>query len=359
MKLKLILYFLMISASASMLAQVNEYFEIVAHLDQGPGNIAVSKTGRIFLTMHQAYNPEIKIVEVGPEGTLKPFPNVQWNQAPNADGLGIASPLGIQVDKNDVLWTIDNGSITPKIIAWDINTLKVHKVITIPFPIVGEKSFVNDLAIDLKNNAIYLADMLGDEGPALIIIDIDSGSSRRVLDGHKSTLPSRNARIKIDDDTTINKHNHNILNGLNPITIEPKNQWVYFGAMNNTILYRIATKHLLNKTLKGDELAKYVEIYGKKAVSDGITIDDTGNVYITDLNGKGIGVTYPDGEYELLFSHNKLLWPDSLSTGPGGYIYGVVNQLHRSTLLNSGTNDSKPPYLLIRFKALSSVSIGR
>ncbi len=359
MKSRFIIYIFLLFINVNIKAQENDIFETVASLESGPGNIAVSKSGRIFLTMHQAFNPKIKIVELDSTGTLKPFPNLKWNKKPNKNGLGTNSPLGIQIDKNDILWTIDNGTYSPKIIAWDINSLEIHKVIALSHPVVGEKSFVNDLAIDLKNNAIYLADMQGDKGPAIIVVDIKTGMSRRVLEGHNSTLPSKDAIIKIEDNLSISKNNRNILNGLNPITIDPKNRWVYFGAMNGTMLYRIQTNYLIDDTLEDIELAKQVEVYGEKAVSDGITIDDESNVYVTDLNKKGIGVTYPNGRYEVFFSDDKLIWPDSLSTGPEGYIYGVVNQLNRSALLNGGSNQSRPPYLVIRFKALSTVTTGR
>ncbi len=78
------------------------------------------------------------------------------------------------------------------------------------------------------------------------------------------------------------------------------------------------------------------------------------------MNAKGIGVTRPDGTYELLVSDDDLLdWPDGFATGPDNYIYAAVNRLHKSARLNGGVNDSAPPYYVVRFPALAPVSIGR
>lgn len=132
-----------------------------------------------------------------------------------------------------------------------------------------------------------------------------------------------------------------------------------YGAMHGTSVYRIRTADLLDETLSSQKLGERVERYGDKPVSDGITIDNAGNVYITDVTGMGIGVTRPDGSYELLFSDDNLVWPDSLSIGPDNYIYAVINQLSRSAPLNAGQDISKPPFHIIRFKALADATVGR
>ena len=45
--------------------------------------------------------------------------------------------------------------------------------------------------------------------------------------------------------------------------------------------------------------------------------------------------------------------------GPEGKLYAVINQLHRSAVLNGGVALSKPPYLLIEVKALAPGLPGR
>ena len=71
-----------------------------------------------------------------------------------------------------------------------------------PEPITRAGSQPQDIVIDQKNRKFYIADE--DIGPggdgshaAIIIIDIDTGRARRVLDGDKSTVPE-NVPITVD-----------------------------------------------------------------------------------------------------------------------------------------------------------------
>ncbi|MEL6715213.1 MAG: L-dopachrome tautomerase-related protein, partial [Planctomycetota bacterium] len=52
-------------------------------------------------------------------------------------------------------------------------------------PATTPDSFLNDLAVDRTTDTVYVADSAG----AVIVVDIASGSARRVLDGHVSTVP--------------------------------------------------------------------------------------------------------------------------------------------------------------------------
>lgn len=51
--------------------------EVVAELEQGPGNIAVTPDGRLIISQHPIYRPEIRVIELLPDGTVRPFPNAE------------------------------------------------------------------------------------------------------------------------------------------------------------------------------------------------------------------------------------------------------------------------------------------
>ncbi|MEL6555853.1 MAG: L-dopachrome tautomerase-related protein [Cyanobacteria bacterium J06621_11] len=345
-------------ASSSVFSQ-DEPYEIFTQPDHGPGNVAVSSEGRVFITLHQAFDPETHVVEVFSDGTHKPFPSEDWQNEINTEGVGFVAPLGIQVDQNNTLWVIDNGSTPPRLVGWDLTQDKLSKVLALPQPVTGNASFVNDVAIDLKHNAAYFADMVGDEGPAIIVADLDTHQVRRVLIDHPSVQAEPDAKMIIEGREVRRRDGQPHSNGLNPITLDHNSEWVYYGAMHGTSLYRIKTADLLNTDLSEEALGQRVERYGDKPVSDGITIDHAGNVYITDVTGMGIGVTKPDGSYELLFSDETLIWPDSLSIGPDNMIYAAINQLNRAADLNAGEDISEPPFMVIRFPALTDASVGR
>jgi sugar lactone lactonase YvrE len=97
-----------------------------------------------------------------------------------------------------------------------------------------------------------------------------------------------------------------------------------------------------------------------KAPCDGISIDDTGNIYVTDLENNAIGVTTPDGDYRILARDDeRLIWPDGLGYGPDGYFYVTVSQLHRSAAFNAGEETSQTPFLVMRFRPLAPSATGR
>ncbi len=337
--------------------------EVVATLREGPGNIAVTPEGRIILSQHQFYAPDFRVVELLKDGRTVPFPNDAWARAPGADGVGLHSVLGIRSDGQGVVWMLDNGGKVPRVVAWNTRTNKLHRIIPIAAPATRPGSFHNDLAVDRKNGALYLADFGGDKGPAIVVVDLQTGKSRRVLEGHGSVqaediatvIEGRPLRQKQPDGSvTLGRV------GLNPITIDPAAQWVYFGAMHSDDLWRVRTRDLLNARLSADELGKRVERYGTKPPSDGISVDAGGHVYVTDIVAKAIGVTSPDGRYRVLAQDDeRLAWADGISAGPDGWMYATVNKLHRSAALNAGENLSRPPYYVVRFRPLGTAVVGR
>jgi sugar lactone lactonase YvrE len=112
--------------------------------------------------------------------------------------------------------------------------------------------------------------------------------------------------------------------------------------------------------LSPGELGRRVQRYGSKAPSDGISIDAGGNVYVTDITRKAIGVTEPRGSYRVLLQDDEYLaWPDGISAGADGWMYATVNKLNRSAPLNGGENRSQPPYYVVRFKPIGVAVVGR
>nr|MDJ0875900.1 L-dopachrome tautomerase-related protein [Desulfobacterales bacterium] len=147
--------------------------------------------------------------------------------------------------------------------------------------------------------------------------------------------------------------------GINPIAIDKKGEWLYYGPMHGRSMYRIRTADLRNGELAPDDLAVRAERWSDKPICDGISIDNAGNVYLGDLANNAIGVIGPDRRYQQLIADPRLSWVDAFSYGADGYLYAVVNQLHRSAVLNGGESATKPPYLIVKFKPLSGGTIGR
>lgn len=343
--------------------ELQDELEIVAEFPAAhpPGNIAITPEGRIMMSQHQFYGAPLRVVELLADNSLVPFPNQAWSSKPVQKGIGLNTVLGLRADANGIVWMLDNseGAGQPgKIVGWDTENDELYTVIYLPQPIIAENSFLNDLAVDLDNNAIYLTDTAGGDNSALIVVDLNTGFSRRVLEGDVSTRPEDIPLII--DERVINMAGKPAKVGANPITVDPNNEWVYYAPMSGTSLYRIATVDLLDPALSPEELSSRVERYGDKPICDGITVDDAGNVYLTSITDHAIGVVDATGKYQILYQDKKLLsWTDGMAFSPDNYIYVTVSQLQNSPPLNNGENDFQAPFYLVRFPALASGEVGR
>ena len=336
---------------------------VVAALDEAPGNITLTPDKRIIFSLHQFFEPDWRVAEWTKQG-IKPFPNRDIVSADGGD-VTLHSVLGIQSDSKGIVWMLDNGmrdSATPKLVAWDTRQDRLHKVIILPEPVTPADAFVNDLAIDETHDSIYISDPAGGDNAALIVVDISSGDARRVLQGHPSVVPEdldliiagEAVEIRQADGATVRPRV-----GANPIALDTGNEWLYYGPMHGTSLYRIRVGDLLDTDIEAGALAGKVERYGRKPISDGISIDNDGNVYITDLANNAIGVIDHSREYRIYIMDKRLSWPDALSFGPDNRLYTVSNQLHKSALLHSGEETAKPPYYIFSFTALAAGVSGR
>jgi sugar lactone lactonase YvrE len=366
MKIYLMLLSLIIISSFSCTGEREGQYNVYAEVQVSPGNITVTPDNRVIVSMHQFFEPEFRLVEVTPENQLIPFPNEQLSRGEEYLGLAIDAVLGIQADADGIVWMLDNGlrsEVTPKLIGWNTVTGTVAQVINLGPPVTPPAgAFVNDLAVDLTNNFIYIADPSIGANAALIVVDISDGASRRVLEGHESVIPEDIDLIIDDRPIRTRMTGGNVIHprvGVSPIALDSNDEWLYYGPMHGTSLYRVRTADLRNPGLSHEELAGRVERFGDKPICDGITIDKNGNIYLGDLANNAIGIISPSGKYEKYIRHPSFSWVDAFAFGADGYIYTVANQLHRSAVMNAGEDISSAPFYIFSFHPKAEGIVGR
>ena len=345
-------------------------WEVVAELEQAPGNLTVTADGRIFFSLHQHFSPDLRMAELDPEAPsgMVPFPTLEMAMDRADAPLGLNSVLGVQADREGVVWMLDNamrGGEVARLVGWvpgpDGGAL--HQAIELASPAVREQPFLNDLAVDRSRNAIYIADTSRDGHPALIVVDTASGEARRVLENHVSVQPEDIPMIADGQEVAIRRDDGSTFNpkvAVNPIALDATGEYLYYGPMTGTMLYRVPTAALRDPSLSADALAAAVEPWAERPISDGISIDQAGNIYISAVGRNEIGVIEAaTRSYRPLFSDDTIAWPDAFSYGPDGYLYAVVNQLHKGPLLNAGEDVTQPPFLIIRFQPLAPGIVGR
>jgi sugar lactone lactonase YvrE len=243
------------------------------------------------------------------------------------------------------------------VIGWDTVNERLFKVFYLAPPVALDNSFLNDLAVDLSHNVIYIADTATPGNAALIVLDLDTGQARRLLEGSKYTRPE-DIHMVIDGNT-VTKEGKPVRIGINPITVDASNTWLYFAPMSARSMYRVRTTDLLDKTLDGTQLAARVERYGDKPISDGSTVDSQGNVYITSVTENGIGVVAADGSYRKLYQSDEISWPDGFAVGADNKIYFTTNELHRSPVFNEGIDATTGKFRIMQFSPLADTIPGR
>lgn len=323
-----------------------------------PGNIAITSSGRKFLSIHGFYGQKQKIMELLSDGTTKPYPNEEWAYT-YKNGKGFYDVLGINVSNDGVLWMLDTSGLdhAGRLVGWDTNKEQLHKIIYLAKPTITDTSFLNDLVIDNKHGYVYIADTAQGSEAAIITVNLKTGAARRVLQNSKYTT-SENIDMVIEGNT-IKLGGQPARLGVNPITLEPNENWLYFGSMSGTSVYRVATNDIINPELTPKTLEQKVSRYGSKPISDGIIVDGGGNVYVTDITNGAIGVVKPSGNYEVLFKDDRLVWPDGFSYGADDKIYFTVNKLHRSPVLNEGKVNSTGQFSVLSFEPLVKGKVGR
>ena len=325
--------------------------EVVADLDSPPGNIAVSRSGRVFVTLHPEGSPPVKLVEiVGKQ--LVPFPDAQFQQ-PIEGVPTFNSPLAVRIDRQDRLWVLDfarYGRGTPRLFAFDINARRLIQHHDFPSEVAGFLSMVNDFNVSPDGKSIYIAEASPiRQRPALIVYDVDRRVSRRILQGHRSVqaqdyvlqAPGREMKILGFYPLRI---------GVDSITLDHRGEYLYYGPFSGDRLYRIPTKQLVDPALSADALEAKVEDYGPKTISDGLTMDDRDNVYISDPEHSAVLSLGPDRVLRTIVKDARLRWPDGFSFGPDGWLYVTCSALHQVMFMGKDAVRQHAPYQVFRFK---------
>lgn len=318
--------------------------EVVAELDINPGNVAVSKDGRVFTSVHPMRAQNVQLIEVLENNEYRAFPDTSIQSTPSQKSdEELDTPLGIIFDKEDRLWVIDAGLNLGKtrVFAFDINSREMLNRFDVPEELAPANSFVQDLAIDEKDGFVYLADF---GNPGIIVININDTTYRKVSD---STMYAEDKDIIINNEVLLlNGEPARI--GINPLTLSDDRETLYFGAMSGSKWYRVATGPMKDGSTK-DEVINTLEIVGNKPFSDGVATDENGNHYITNIQNSSIDILTSDGMLSTLIEDSLLDWPDNARI-QGDWLYIAVNQLHKAPAFTGGEEKATLPYRIVRVR---------
>ena len=325
--------------------------EVVADLPLPPGNIAVSKTGRVFFTFHPEGDPPIHVAELV-DGKPVPYPNAELQKSGASPHF--QTPLALRIDRQERLWILDYGRYgiggQPRILAFDLKSNRLFDSYDFPSSVAGFLSMVNDFQVDPAGKYVYIAETsLFGRRPALIVYDVARHSSRRVLERHPSVMPKDYLINAAGRDMSIFGF-VTLKIGVDSIALDDQGRWLYYAPVSDDRMYRVATKDLNDSSLDGRALGEKVEIWGRKTLSDGITMDVDDDIYISDMEHSAILQLRPDHKLVTLLKDPRLRWPDGFSFGPDGWLYVTCSALHQVILESRGEIRDHAPYQIFRFK---------
>ena len=314
--------------------------------------ITRSKDGRLFSPFQR--QEKNKGLELGEWKNGKPvaYPDEAWNSwnAGEDASKAFVGVNAIRIGPDGDLWVVDKGAAGfgeaplpggPKLVQIDLTENKVRKV----WPLEAattEKSFVDD--VRFNGRSLYLTDA---GQPGLIVLDLDSGKPRRVLDGHWSTVAQR--PLTGENKVLLDPKDKPIAVHADQLEVSPDGKTFYYQPCTGP-LYRIETRWLDDANASDEERARHVTLHAGTVATGGTAIDADGNIYASDTDNLRILKIAPDGTTRTLVQDSRLVWIDAMWIDDEGGLWIPAAQVNRTKGLNGGKSVVRFPTTIFRME---------
>ncbi|MFC7052020.1 L-dopachrome tautomerase-related protein [Hansschlegelia quercus] len=326
----------------------------VARFDHQVTGVTVSKDGRIFVNFPRwTEDTEVSVAELK-DGKLTPFPDTEWNAWRNAKKDQVSANShwvcvqSVVADPKGDLWVLDPaapamGAVVqggPKLVEIDLKTNKPGRIIAFDEQVAPQGSYLNDVRFSPDGKTAYLTDS-GAMG-ALVVVDLDSGRAKRVLDGDPSTQPDKSVTVNYDGKPLRRPDGRGVEFAADGLALSKDGETLYWQAIKGRTLYSIPTSDLTGwmtsavvPSALGDQgLSRKVEAVGENGPADGLIISrGTGRMYVTSPQDNAIKVRdlgAKGSELKTLIQDERLRWPDTFGEGPDGTIYVTTSHIQDS-----------------------------
>jgi len=335
--------------------------EVFTTTEQAVGNITFTNSGDLVYSHHPFFAPENRVMLMDAKTKIStPFPNKAWNTPRNTDDNYLSNVLGIRNDKNGIVWMLDmaqRDNVTPKIVGWNTKTNQLERIYYLPKSAVPKHAQPNDMVVDTKNGYFIIADEgIGNGGDgtsaAFIIVAMKTGKTRRILEGTRTTLPENTPTVINGKHLAVN--GTDLLVGNDGITADANFEYIYYGPLNGSKIYRIKTLDLVNEAFTEAELDSKIETYSEKPNNGGMSIDTAGNIYLTALETNSVAVVLAKNKrVKTMVKDENMVWPDGVSYNHvDGYMYVSAAQVNKGAVFNNGNDLSTKLFYIFRFKPI-------
>lgn len=332
-----------------------------------PTGVAVSRSGRVFLSFPRwGDKVESTVMELS-EGKLIPYPDADTtafvpNQPKKYEPQShFVSVQSVVVDDKDRLWVLDPGSINlgpvidgaAKLWAYDLSSGQRVKQIDFPNDIVMKRTYLNDVRFDLSRGEEGLAYITDSGVGGIIVVDLASGKSWRHLDSDASVRAIPGILQHSEGEPLLQRQSSGEIASpdirSDGIALSPDGATLYFSVVAGRDIFAVPTALLADPATPPDRVSAAVrKISSKESGNDGIICDRDGYIYTTDFEDGAIRKIDPaSGRNLVIVRDERLLWPDTLAIHDNE-LYFTSNQLARQPNFHFGKDERKPPYALFR-----------
>ncbi|OON64511.1 hypothetical protein B0920_14645 [Massilia sp. KIM] len=284
------------------------------------------------------------------DGRPRAYPDGAWNGwRPGQDPAhAFVNVNAIHLDGQGSLWAIDTGAPDfggdplpqgAKAVRIDLASGRVTRVIAFGPGVALPGSYIDD--IRFNGRRAYLTDA---GRPGLIVLDLDSGAARRVLDGHPSVTAPKGRHIDVAGTVVRGADGQPLAVNADPFELSPDGATLYFGSLSGP-WSQVPTRLLDDPAVPAAALAAAVRPWADIPPVGGTAIDGAGNLYYADLRSTSIVRRSPDGKLTTLVRDPALHWVDAPVIADGR-LWLPVPQMDRMRAFNGGVSRVQWPIRL-------------
>ena len=331
--------------------------------------VNVSRDNRIFVNFPRwTEDSAISVGEIR-DGKVVPYPDAEWNGWRNALKDKVEAKnhwvcvQSVVVDHSGHLWVLDPaapamGALVPggaKLVAIDLATNKVVRSIPFGDTVAPQGSYLNDVRFSPDDKVAYITDS-GAKG-ALIVVDLGSGSARRVLDGDPSTQPDKSVTVMWDGKPLRRPDGRGVEFSADGIALSPDGGTLYWQAIKGKTLYSLPTASLnpgaltpvTPEALGDSALRGKIATVGENGPADGLLISrHDGKMYVTGPETDSVRVrdlSKTGSKLATVVQDKRLVWPDTFAEGPDGTIYVTTSHIQDSAFFKPDAPTALPTEL--------------
>ena len=290
--------------------------------------VAVSATGRVFVNFPRwSMQVPVSVGELDENGVVVPYPDEKMNgwSAGDDPTKKFVCVQSVYVDRLDRLWILDPASpmlrgvvaAGPKLMRVDLSRDEVVETHIFDETIAPARSYLNDVRVDTGSGTAFITDSgLG----AIVVVDLETGAARRVLDDHASTKAEKTT-------VTIDGRPVPLVVHADGIALDQEGGWLYYQALTGRTMYRVPVAALRDGTLSAEKLGEKVERFAESGISDGL-LYGPGGIYVSSLEDGSIKVVDADGRVSTIVKDPRIVWPVSFALGPDDAVWFTTSQIH-------------------------------